>query len=148
MRINRGRAWYYAKCLHRARETAIVLMGETWGQQREQAIAATPSKLWNGSPLFRVVCRADFGKGQHEQWDSRLRAVALDRVGELPMPVPSLTPDLLQQLRQLSARWRTWARGGRSLRKSDITRRNSETLRRPASTASVDSRPAVPLGRV
>lgn len=68
MRINKSRATYYVRCLRRAKEAFIETRGIAGVAQREADIAALPSKDWNGSQVFQVMCEGPFGKGPHVQF--------------------------------------------------------------------------------
>lgn len=44
------------------------LRGVDGAAQREQEIAALPSKDWRGKPVHLIRCHGDYGKGPHDVW--------------------------------------------------------------------------------
>lgn len=52
----------------RARAHHRDVRGEAGEQARAAEIAALPSKLWKGRPVFQMLCNGDFGKGPHDVW--------------------------------------------------------------------------------
>lgn len=68
MRINRSRAAHYERTLARARACFLELRGPSEVPVRAAEIAARPSKIWNGVPVFELYCEGPFGRGPHVQW--------------------------------------------------------------------------------
>lgn len=67
MRIDR-RSWSQGVFLARCRKAFRELNGEDEEVRRDAEIRSLDSKFWNGRKVFRVMCRGEFGKGNHEMW--------------------------------------------------------------------------------
>ncbi len=52
----------------RARAAFVAIRGEAEAERRAAAIAALESKDWRGRRVYRLRCRADFGRGPHDQF--------------------------------------------------------------------------------
>ena len=50
----------------RAKVSFIALRGIEDAVCRAHEIARLPTKVWHGTRVYAITCRADFGKGPHE----------------------------------------------------------------------------------
>ena len=58
----------HAAATRRARGAFALLRGMHALRVRAQEIERLPRKLWRGRPVYRLTCRADFGRGEHALW--------------------------------------------------------------------------------
>jgi hypothetical protein len=52
----------------RSRAVCRELRGPDGEAQRAAEIASLDSKDWRGHTVYRLICRGDYGKGNHECW--------------------------------------------------------------------------------
>jgi hypothetical protein len=60
--VHEDRACVRSRAVHRE------LRGSDSEAERAAEIAALDSKDWRGHPVYRVICKGDYGKGNHEVW--------------------------------------------------------------------------------
>ena len=55
-------------------------------RRRVCEIRALPKKVWKGNTVYRTLCDADYGKGEHEMWFPASKLLVLLDVTRMRCP--------------------------------------------------------------